>query len=77
MSALSEEAEQQVKTWHAHALSARAEAMQALHQCYLTQSYCSRLEEMLLKQRLKMRQQRARLKKGVGHPLLARRQEEA
>lgn len=65
MSALSDEADMQVKTWQAHAHSAASEAMQALYQCYLTQSYCSQLEKVLTLQRLKMESQQQRLDRRV------------
>jgi hypothetical protein len=65
MSARSEESERQIKDWRARAFSASTEAMQALYQCCLTQSYCSRLEEKLMKQEIRMKQQQARLTEGL------------
>jgi len=63
MSKLSDQADRQVKAWQAHAHLAMDEAMQAFYQCYLTQSYCSRLKKILSMQRLRMESQQQGIKR--------------
>jgi len=72
MSALSEKNEHQIKAWHAHAHSAMTDAMHALYQCYLMRSYCSRLEQVLFTQRLKMGRQLEKLWDEIENPRLSR-----
>lgn len=52
-----------IENWGEHSLTAISEAVQALHQCYVTRSNCSRVREQMRSQQSALAIQRERLAK--------------